>query len=129
MLGYCDNLISEGDLAPEVLILSTALVDRVVLVLPEGSPIHFLKLIAVCVFVAQKYLHETSLWGIREYSELAGLVPEQLKHLEIELLTVLEFQVHLKLRHFRVYREELIDFNNQFSGAKNPLNSTTIQTW
>ena len=105
---YVDYVIRNGKIEPEVLVLTISLIEKFILRLPEGAPIHFLKLIAITIFIAQKYLHESSSWSIPEFGRLVGLSSDSLRELEIEYLIIIDFSIYLTRKQFKIYTEELL---------------------
>ena len=104
---YVELLAEEGDLENEVLIGGLILLERYLRHLEDLCPIHFHKLVAVSIYVAQKVILDTEMWALSDFGAIAGLSPKNLAKLEIELLNDLDYKVHLGEKEFSLYRDFL----------------------
>ena len=105
---YARYLISEGELEEGVLIGSIIIFSRYLALLSKSTPLNLHKLLAAALFVAQKYLLETEVWRLCDFSEIAGLSQDTLRCLDVELLHEIEYKVYVGRKEYKLVKKNLM---------------------
>jgi len=108
---YLRRLVTYARLELEVLIAASVLIERHICCLSETTVLSsskMLRLLAVSTFVAFKYVHDTEVWCLEDYSMIAGMTREGLKQLEIKFLKGINFRVYVSDVEFEAFTSKLI---------------------
>ena len=99
---YIRWIVEAGEIDLEVLIIAYILVERVLEKRDPFSPVNLYKLFCTSVFVAQKLQHDLEIWAIDDFADLVNVTETELKMLEIEFLSFLNFSVHVNRKEFEI---------------------------
>ena len=110
---YYFSLARACELDEQVQVVTLLYIERYLTKLPAICPLHFLKLIAASAYVAQKVTLDTGIWRSNDFGLLSGLKGVELRSLELNFLTDLEFEMHVTAEDYNCYKLFLENYDHK----------------
>ena len=106
---YISHLYSNGDFTECELIYFICLIEGFLSRMAQKADLNMKRIIAICLYTAQKVLRDENLWRIQEFSTLASIRASHVPVLELQFASFMDFDVLISEIDYSNMKKELLE--------------------